>query len=127
MALEDVLATTYRVIMVTVPPQVEEDYVNEIAKKQKFLFWLDYFDGTNQKVDAITPVKSEMQSNKFTYFDLGEVTFPICYSGLEAYPTLRVQCNNPSESGVGVKQYESIIRLAGVILIPKEAVDFYGE
>lgn len=126
-ALEDVLATTYRVIMVTVPPQVEEDYVNEIAKKQKFLFWLDYFDGTNQKVDAITPVKSEMQSNKFTYFDLGEVTFPICYSGLEAYPTLRVQCNNPSESGVGVKQYESIIRLAGVILIPKEAVDFYGE
>lgn len=126
-ALRNTLATTYRVIMVTAPPQVEEDYVKEIAKKQRFNFWIDYFDGTDQKVDVLTPVKAEMQSNKFTYFDLGEVTFPICYLGLDAYPTLRVQCTNPSESGVSVKQYESIIRLAGVILIPKEAVDFYGE
>lgn len=126
-ALRDALATTYRVIMVTAPPQVEEDYVNEIAKKQKFSFWIDYYNGTDHLVTAITPVKSEMQSNKFTYFDLGEITFPYSYAGLDAYPTLRVQCTNPSESGTGVKQYESVIRLAGVLLIPKEAVDFYGE
>ena len=126
-ALRDALATTYRVIMVTAPPQVEEDYVNEIAKKQKFSFWIDYYDGTDHLVTAITPAKSEMQSNKFTYFDLGEITFPYSYAGLDAYPTLRVQCTNPSESGTGVKQYESVIRLAGVLLIPKEAVDFYGE
>ena len=126
-ALIGARATTYRVIMVTAPPQVEDDYVNEIAKKQKFSFWIDYYDGTNHKVDPITPVKSEMQSDKFTYFDLGEITFPFSYYGLDAYPTLRVQCTNPSESGTGVKQYESVIRLAGVLLIPKEAVDFYGE
>ena len=121
-ALRNVLATTYRVIMVTVPPQVEEDYNNEPAKKQKFSFWIDYFDGTNQKVDALTPAVSEIESNKFAYFDLGEVTFPMCYLGLDAYPTLRVQCTNKSEP-----EYEPVIRLAGVILIPKEAVDFYGE
>lgn len=120
-ALKDVLATTYRVIMVTAPT---EGYM---VKKQKFSFWIDYFDGTDQKVDAITPEKSEVQSGKFAYFDLGNITFPISYYGLDAYPTLRVQCTNPSESGVSEKQYEPIIRLAGVILIPKEAVDFYGE
>lgn len=98
-----------------------------MVKKQKFSFWIDYFDGTDQKVDAITPEKSEVQSGKFAYFDLGNITFPISYYGLDAYPTLRVQCTNPSESGVSEKQYEPIIRLAGVILIPKEAVDFYGE
>lgn len=121
-ALRNVLATTYRVIMVTVPPQVEEDYNNEPAKKQKFSFWIDYFDGTNQKVDPLTPAVSEIESNKFAYFDLGEVTFQMCYLGLDAYPTLRVQCTNKSEP-----EYEPVIRLAGVILIPKEAVDFYGE
>ena len=130
-ALKDVLATTYRVIMVTAPP------LSVMEKKQKFSFWIDYFDGTDQKVDAF-PIKdenqsekfkyiSEVQSNKFAYFDLGNITFPISYYGLDAYPTLRVQCTNPSESGVSEKQYEPIIRLAGVILIPKEAVDFYGE
>jgi hypothetical protein len=113
--------------MVTAPPQVEKDYEKEIAKKQKFSFWIDYYDGTSHKLDPITPAKSEMQSDKFTYFDLGEVTFPYSYYGLDAYPTLRVQCTNPSESGTGVKQYESVIRLAGVLLIPKDAVDFYGE
>lgn len=126
-ALRDALATTYRVIMVTAPPQVEEDYVKDITKKQKFSFWIDYYNGTDHLVTAITPAQSEMQSNKFTYFDLGEITFPYSYAGLDAYPTLRVQCTNPSESGTGVKQYESVIRLAGVLLIPKEAVDFYGE
>jgi hypothetical protein len=126
-ALMSARATTYRVIMVTAPPQVEKDYEKEIAKKQKFSFWIDYYDGTSHKLDPITPAKSEMQSDKFTYFDLGEVTFPYSYYGLDAYPTLRVQCTNPSESGTGVKQYESVIRLAGVLLIPKDAVDFYGE
>ena len=119
-ALNNVLATTYRVIVVTAPPLYDTEYVG--PKKQKFSFWIDYFDGTNQKVEALTPDKSEVQSNKFSYFDLGNVTFPISYYGLDAYPTLRVQCTNSSDP-----EYESVINLAGVILIPKEAVDFYGE
>lgn len=125
-ALTNARATTYRVIMVTAPPQVEEDYVNEIAKKQRFSFWIDYYDGTNHVLES-KGTNMEVQSDKFAYFDLGWVTFPYSYYGLDAYPTLRVQCTNPSESGTGVKQYESVIRLAGVLLIPKEAVDFYGE
>ena len=130
-ALKNVLATTYRVIMVTAPPLSYSPFV--APKKQKFSFWIDYFDGTVQKVDAF-PIKdevqsdkfvykSESQSNKFSYFDLGNVTFPISYYGLDAYPTLRVQCTNSSDP----EEYESVINLAGVILIPKEAVDFYGE
>ncbi len=125
-ALSDVVATTYRVILLTVPPQVEEDYVNDITKKQRFSCWIDFYDGTTHVVNALK-TNVEMKSDKFTYFDLGEVTFPYCYYGLDAYPTLRVQCTNPSESGVSVKQYESVVRLAGVLLIPKDAVDFYGE
>lgn len=122
-ALKNVLATTYRVIMVTVPLQVEKyyyDYYGNIPMKQRFSFWLDYFDGKARKVDQI---KSNLmaQSNKFTYFDLGNITFPMCYYGLDAYPTLRVQCTNDNSDPL----YESIIRLAGVILIPQEAVDFY--
>ena len=119
-ALKNVLATTYRVIMVTAPPLSDPEFVG--PKKQKFSFWIDYFDGTDQKVDVLTPDKSEVQSNNFSYFDLGYVTFPISYYGIDAYPTLRVQCTNKSDP-----EYESVINLAGVILIPKEAVDFYGE
>ena len=118
-ALKNVLATTYRVIMVTVPPQIDKYYYNNLPTKQTFSFWLDYFDGKVRKVDPITPIKSEAVSNKFAYFDLGPITFPVCYYGLDAYPTLRVQCTK-SEPG-----YESSIRLAGIILIPQEAVDFY--
>ena len=123
-ALKNARATTYKVIMVTAPPQVEKDYEKVITKKQRFSFWIDYYDGTKQVLES-KGTNMEAKSDKFTYFDLGEVTFPYSYYGLDAYPTLRVQCTNPSESGTGVKQYESVIRLAGVLLIPKEA--FYGE
>lgn len=120
-ALRNVRATTYRVILVTVPPQVEKYYSSNVPTKQRFSFWLDHFDGTARKLDPITPKKSDTESNKFDYLDLGPVTFKVCYYGLDAYPTLRVQCTNKSEP-----QYEPIIRLAGVILIPQEAVDFYN-
>ena len=122
-ALKNARRTTYKVIMVTAPPQVEKDYEKVITKKQRFSFWIDYYDGTKQVLES-KGTNMEAKSDKFTYFDLGEITFPYSYYGIDAYPTLRVQCTNPSESGTGVKQYESVIRLAGVLLIPKEAVDF---
>ena len=56
-------------------------------------------------------------------FDLGEFTFPACYYGLDAYPSLMMMHTKSYTSSANRKKYDQQMRVAGVFLVPKEYND----
>lgn len=111
-ALADVLATAYRILVVTVPRQVREPA--EPERSFNFRFFLSYTDAENKQQYITLPAETDERaatlteadryrqqfstaegtSAKGTYYtgdpgklnviDLGEFTFPISYYGLQS-------------------------------------------
>ena len=146
-ALENVRAATYHIYVITVPAQVEDPAA---AVKPYYLrFYLSWTDAANKQQYSILPVdangKSASTSSEITtdngtntktvtylgdpgrvnVFDLGEFTFPACYYGLEAYPSLMMMHTKTYTSSSNRKKYDQQMRVAGVYLIPKEYNDYW--
>ena len=142
-ALKNVRSATYHIYVVTVPGQVEEPLAD--VKPYYLRFYLSWTDAANKQQYTVLPQGAkntiEMTTDKgastatMTYlgdpgrlnvFDLGEFTFPACYYGLDAYPSLMMMHTKSYTSSSNRKKYEQQMRVAGVYLVPKEYNDIWA-
>ncbi len=139
-ALPNVCSSTYHIYVITVPEQV---YNPSAPVKPYYLrFYLSWTDASNKQQYSVLPegakstleISTDAGTNTLTktfvgdpgrvnVIDLGEFTFPACYYGLDAYPSLMMYPTKTYGSTVNRKKYDQQIRIAGVYLIPKEYND----
>jgi len=142
-ALRGVRSATYHIYVVTVPGQVEEPLA---AVKPYYLrFYLSWTDAANKQQYTVLPqgAKSNIEMTtdegtntatmtylgdpgRLNVFDLGEFTFPACYYGLDAYPSLMMIHTKGYTSSSNRAKYEQQMRVAGVYLVPKEYNDIWA-
>lgn len=141
-ALEGVRSATYHIYVVTVPAQVEEPAAD--VKPYYLRFYLSWTDADNKQQLTVLPQGAakdlEMTTDNGTdtkkltcigdpgrvnVFDLGEFTFPVCYYGLDAYPSLMMMHTKSYTSSANRKKYDQQMRVAGVYLVPKEYNDYW--
>ena len=141
--LEGVRSSTYHIYVVTVPAQVETPLAD--VKPYYLRFYLSWTDDSNKQQYMILPQgarsTSEMTTDdgtntttvtylgdpgRINVFDLGEFTFPVCYYGLDAYPSLMMMHTKSYTSSTNRKKYDQQMRVAGVYLVPKEYNDMWA-
>ena len=142
-ALRDVRSATYHIYVVTVPAQVENPLA---AVKPYYLrFYLSWTDASNKQQYDVLPKGAKTTSKittadgentaTLTYvgdpgrvnvIDLGEFTFPACYYGLDAYPSLMMMHTEGYTSSSNRAKYDQQMRVAGVFLVPKEYNDIWA-
>ena len=139
-ALKGVRSGTYHIYVVTVPAQVEEPKAD--VKPYYLRFYLSWTDANNKQQYEVLPKGSKKTSKittangtsttTLTYLgdpgrvnviNLGDFTFPACYYGLDAYPSLMMVHTESFTSSGNRKKYDQQMRVAGVFLIPKEYHD----
>ena len=142
-ALRDVRSTTYHIYVVTVPAQVEEPLAD--VKPYYLRFYLSWTDADNKQQYTILPngAKSTIEMTtdngestatltclgdpgRINVFDLGEFSFPACYYGLDAYPSLMMMHTKSYTSSANRQKYDQQMRVAGVFLVPKEYNDLWA-
>ena len=142
-ALKDVRSATYHIYVVTVPAQVEEPLAD--VKPYYLRFYLSWTDAANKQQLTVLPqgVRNTFEittddgesTSTLTYvgdpgkvnvLDLGEFTFPACYYGLDAYPSLTMMHTKTYTSSANRKKYDQQMRVAGVFLVPKEYNDYWA-
>ena len=142
-ALRGVRSATYHIYVVTVPAQVEEPLAD--VKPYYLRFYLSWTDAKNKQQYTVLPQGSNKElemttdegtnTNKLIYlgdpgkvnvFDLGDFTFPACYYGLDAYPSLMIGHTKTYTSSSSRKKYDQQMRVAGVYLVPKEYNDIWA-
>ena len=140
-ALRGVRSTTYHIYVVTVPAQIEED-ADHLVRPYYLRFYLSWTDASNKQQYTVLPQGARNDSeistdfgentNKLTFvgdpdkvnvLDLGEFTFPACYYGLDAYPSLMMMHTKSYASASNRSKYDQQMRVAGVYLVPKEYND----
>ena len=141
-ALRGVRSATYHIYVVTVPAQVETPLAD--VKPYYLRFYLSWTDANNKQQYTVLPqgankeVEMTTDNGKDTnklicignpghinVFDLGEFSFPVCYYGLDAYPSLMMMHTKSYTSSANRKKYDQQMRVAGVYLIPKEYNDLW--
>ena len=141
-ALRDVRSATYHIYVITVPAQVEEPLAD--VKPYYLRFYLSWTDAANKQQLTVLPqgAKSTIEMTtdngestatltcigdpgRVNVFDLGEFTFPACYYGLDAYPSLMMMHTKTYTSSANRKKYDQQMRVAGVYLVPKEYNDYW--
>jgi len=142
-ALRDVRSATYHIYVITVPAQVEEPLAD--VKPYYLRFWLSWTDASNKQQYTVLPKGSKNSveistaddastatltclgdPGRVNVFDLGEFTFPVCYYGLDAYPSLMMEHTKSYTSSANRKKYDQQMRVAGVYLVPKEYNDMWA-
>ena len=142
-ALRDVRSATYHIYVVTVPAQVEEPLAD--VRPYYLRFYLSWTDASNKQQLTVLPqgAKSSLEittdegessatltcvgdPGRVNVLDLGEFTFPACYYGLEAYPSLMMMHTKTYTSSANRKKYDQQMRVAGVFLVPKEYNDYWA-
>ena len=142
-ALKDVRSATYHIYVVTVPAQVEKPEAD--VKPYYLRFYLSWTDAANKQQYAVLPKGSNKDleittaegtnakkliclgdPGRVNVIDLGEVDFPACYYGLDAYPSLMMMHTKTYNTTATRKKYDQQMRVAGVFLVPKECNDYWA-
>ena len=118
-ALEGVRSATYHIYVITVPAQVEEPAAD--VKPYYLRFYLSWTDAANKQQLTVLP----QGAAKDLEMTMGEFTFPVCYYGLDAYPSLMMMHTKSYTSSANRKKYDQQMRVAGVYLVPKEYNDYW--
>ena len=138
-----VRSATYHIYVVTVPEQLINP---QAAVKPYYLrFYLSYTDEKNKQQYIVLPKGAKTTSkittadgestatqinigdpDKVNVIDLGEFTFPACYYGLDAYPSLMMMHTESYTSSGNRAKYDQQMRVAGVFLVPKEYNDMWA-
>lgn len=149
--LEDVLSTTYDIYCIFVPENVDKTKSTVATKPNRVIFTLNYCDknGTlkeqvfldeNQDGEAFRTKYSlaNTATNKNTIYAftndtskvdtlyVGEFTFPVCYRGLgDGYcPNIKITSPFSAVTGKVRNDFSRDLRIAGILLKPKELVEF---
>ncbi len=135
-ALKNVLSTKYKIYVVMVPSQLNEPErpltTDKTEVKNLYLrFDMAYTDADNKQQfkrlnvpGAKTTADIVIQNDaKFHVVEL-DFEFPICYSGLDAYPTLFMSNTKSFTSSSNRSKFEQELRVAGIFLVPEGANDY---
>ncbi len=150
--LPNVLSTTYDFYCVFVPQDVDLDAKPDTVMPNRVIFTLNYCDETGALKDYTFLDESEENissfqerfnltdnatnrttirafSNDVSKVDtlyLGEFTFPVCYYGLgDGYcPNIKITSPFSAVTGQVRNNYTRDLRIAAIILKPKELVEF---
>jgi len=135
-ALRNVLSTKYKIYVVLVPSQLNDPTRplatdKEEIKNLYLRFDMAYTDASNKQQFKRLNVPGAKQTadikivndGKFHVVEL-EFEFPICYSGLDAYPTLFMSNTKSFTSSSNRKKFEQELRVAGIYLVPEGANDY---
>lgn len=144
-ALNGVRSTTYHIYVITVPEQISNEYATATPKPYYLRFYLSWTDASNKQQYTVLPQGARStyeittadgaSTATLTYvgdpgrvnvLDLGEFTFPACYAGTDAYPSLMMMHTKTYTSAQNRNRYEQQMRVAGVYLIPKEYNDYWA-
>lgn len=133
--LENVLSTTYDIYAVVVPGKLEGDdtgrpytlrfdlhYTDEKNNPQTGCLDGDTLQTTIAKISKVKPFIND--ASKVDTLYLGHFTFPICYYGINAAPNIKVMSTLSSFSQSNRNKYDSQIRIAKIILKPRDLVEF---
>ncbi len=139
-AIRDLRSTTYHVYVVTVPAQVEN--AAAAVKPYYLRFYLSWTDADNKQQYDVLPMGSknslEMTTDdgestdklicvgdpgRVNVLDLGEVTFPACYYGLDSYASLMMMHTKKYTTDKNRAMYDQQMRVAGVFFVPKDYND----
>ena len=142
-ALRGVRSATYHIYVVTVPGQLGNP--DAPVRPYYLRFYLSWTDASNTQQYTLLPQGSNKDlemttdegedTNKLTcigdpdkvnVFDLGEFTFPACYYGLDAYPSLMMMHTKTYTSSANRSKFDQQMRVAGVYLVPKEYNDYWA-
>lgn len=142
-ALPDVRSAKYHIYVITVPAQVEKPQAP--VRPYHLCFYLSWTDANNKQQYSILPYGAKSKTvfstdkgtNTTTSFylddpgrvnviDLGEFEFPVCYDGLDAYPSLMMMNDKSFGAPVNLTRYDRDLRVAGVYLIPVEYNDYWA-
>ena len=142
-ALRDVRSETYHIYVVTVPEQVIDTAA--IVRPYYLRFYLSWTDANNKQQYEVLPkgAKSTLKiitdegenTDKLIYLgdpgrvnviDLGEFNFPVCYYGLDAYPSLMMMHTEKYTTDKMRRSYDQQMRVAGVFLVPKKYNDAWA-
>lgn len=139
--MRDVLSTKYHIYVVLVPEQMDAP---TLAPKPYYLnFYLLYTDASNaqkkkeiklsetadeswgprsvtEKIGTKNVTSVVTKPGYVNVVDLGEFEFPICYYGLEAYPSLLMNHTQTFTTATKRAAYEQSMRVARVFFIPAE-------
>lgn len=133
--LNDVLSTTYDIYAVVVPGLIEGD---TSLRPYTLRFDLHYTDEKNTpqtgRLDGDTIQTTIAKISKVAAFEndptkvdtlyLGHFTFPICYYGTTAAPNIKVMSTLGSFSQSNRNKYDAQIRIASIILKPRDLVEY---
>lgn len=151
--LHNVISTTYDIYCVFVPECVDTEKSDVETLPNRVIFTLNYCgaDGKladkvflNEDPDQLQAFKNQYKltdattanyntnrafSNDPTKVDtlyVGEFTFPVCYYGLgdDYCPSLNISSPFSTNTGTVRNNYARDLRIAGIILKPKELVDY---
>ena len=149
--LNDVLSTTYEIYCIFVPENVDKTKSAVETKPNRVIFTLNYCDRSgnlkeevfldeNQDAEAFrTKYKlANTATNKNTIYAftndtskvdtlfVGEFTFPVCYEGLDdGYcPNIKITSPFSAVTGNVRNDFTRDLRIAGILLKPKELVEF---
>jgi hypothetical protein len=142
-ALNDVRSSAYHIYVITVPAQVEEPQA--LVRPYYLRFYLSWTDASNKQQLTVLPQGAKTSSEittdngvstatvtyvgdpgKVNVIDLGEFTFPACYYGLDAYPSLMMMHTKSYTSSANRQKYDQQMRVAGVYLVPKDYNDYWA-
>lgn len=143
--LNGVRSATYHIYVITVPEQISNDYAAATPKPYYLRFYLSWTDASNKQQYTVLPQGARStyeittangnSTATLTYvgdpgrvnvLDLGEFTFPACYAGTDAYPSLMMMHTKTYTSAQNRNRYDQQMRVAGVYLIPKECNDYWA-
>lgn len=136
-ALRNVLSTKYKIYVVLVPSQLKEPWrpVSTATEENKNLylrFDMSYTEADgSQKYKRLNVADAKKNTDDILVVNNGKIqvvelefTFPICYSGLDAYPTLFMSHTKSFTSSTNRRKYEQELRVEGVYLVPEGANDY---
>ena len=149
--LNDVLSTTYEIYCIFVPENVDKTKSTVETKPNRVIFTLNYCDKSGNLKDQVFLDENQdaeafrtkynlanTATNKNTIYAfsndtskvdtlfVGEFTFPVCYRGLgDGYcPNIKITSPFSAVTGAVRNDFTRDLRIAGILLKPKELVEF---
>lgn len=132
-ALNNVLSTKYKIFVVFCP--ISKTLAGDATIKTKPYYarfdvaynkadgtpdlWRLNVPGAKSTADIIIP-----DNGKFNYVEM-DYEFPICYYGIDAFPTLFISNTKAFGTSSNRSKFEQEIRIQNIYLVPEEALDHF--
>ncbi len=121
--LPNVRSTTYHIYLEMIPAYDSETDL-AAAKPNQLDFTLSYCNANGTVTSLKLNQQVENDASKIDTIYVGEITFPICYYGLDVSPNLKITSDFSTFNSTAMAKYTRDIRIGRVILKPTELEEY---